>query len=793
MINKLEKSSFIILLVTIILAPLVFIPSKYVPLDMVKTIVITIGVLVSSILYFFSILKNRELLIPKHSVFVLACCTIISLIISTLLSSNILKSFFGQGFEIATTSFVLVSFLSTLLVIYLTYKDRNRITYIYKTIFISFSILVIFHITRLLGMTDFVLFDFLQTTTSTILGKWNDIAILSGIVFILHYLSLKFVITKPITKYFSILVMVISGLFIFIVNSSIIWSVMLLVFVSMWIYEYYISHVNFGSKEIKVIIKNIPIITSILIISVSIMLWKGGDLAMKTTQKLNIQSSELLLPWQLTLDVVSNTVKESPLFGAGPNRFGAQYLKYKPLMVNQTPFWNTEFNSGFSLVSTYAVNQGVVGLVLWILLLALYAYTGFNSLKKIEDDIAKFFVTSTFFTSFFLWIISLVYVPSHTIVFLTFIFTGLFISSLIQNGQSSLVKIGDNKNIISKFIPLIIIVILAICILWLAVYIKKTLALTYFQSGISSLNIPNGVELDKAEKAFKKALSIDKIDNYYQALSEVNILRITTLAQEIQSESQKTGKVPNQDSVKVLGGLVDEATQYTKNAINIDPTNYYNYLAQARIYSVALTLQVPGAYDATKTAYMNAIKYNPYDPSLYLSLARVEATQNKLAEAQKYIGNSLQLKQNYLDAIFLLSQIQISQNQIKDAIISVQVASQINPTNPLIFFQLGFLHYNDKNYQAAIDSLSTAIKLDKMYANAQYFLGLSYARLNKIQDAIIQFEALTITNPDNQEVRQILSNLRNGKLPFSDVKPPIDSKPEKRGSLPIKEKIKPRS
>ena len=52
------------------------------------------------------------------------------------------------------------------------------------------------------------------------------------------------------------------------------------------------------------------------------------------------------------------------------------------------------------------------------------------------------------------------------------------------------------------------------------------------------------------------------------------------------------------------------------------------------------------------------------------------------------------------------------------------------------------------------------------YANAQYYLGLSFARLSRWQEAQVQFEALRVTNPDNAEVKQILEALREEKTPF---------------------------
>ena len=134
-----------------------------------------------------------------------------------------------------------------------------------------------------------------------------------------------------------------------------------------------------------------------------------------------------------------------------------------------------------------------------------------------------------------------------------------------------------------------------------------------------------------------------------------------------------------------------------------------------------------------------------------------------------------------------MSQIQASKGNLPDAIVAARVATELDPTNPLLLFQLGFLYYTDKQYGLAADGLEKALKLQGDYANAQYFLGLAYAYQNRRGDAIDQFEKLKVSNPDNQEVALILSNIKAGRKPFANAEPPVTSTPEKRSSLPLKE------
>ncbi|MEK7464003.1 MAG: tetratricopeptide repeat protein [Patescibacteria group bacterium] len=783
----LEKISFIVFLITIILAPLAFLPTSHALLDMSKTAVIVFGVLTSGILYFISAFKQKNLSIPKHPLVFVAGGIIASIIISTLLSTNISKSFFGQGFELGTGSLFLVLFLASLLTVYLTHKEKDRVLYIYGGIIVSFIILALFHAVRFLVGPEVLTFGLFQSTMSSLIGRWDDLALLAGIVGIVSYIGLQFITLNKFLKFLLIALLVVSGIFLFIVNSSVIWIAVALVAAGMVYYQYSLAPAHENGEKAG-IIKRLPVLSLIILIIALACAWKGDTLARPVIEALKLEPSEVALPWQLTLDVASDTLKESPLFGAGPNRFASQYLKFKPAGINADNLWSVEFSNGSGVIMSSLATQGIVGFLLWCIFIIMLAFAGFSGLRKTNDNFSRFFVGSTFFTSIFLWIACFVSVPSHSIMLLTFVMTGLFISSLVAEGQVQLVGTGSSESSrFKKIIQIIIAAALVVCVVWAFAYLKKMVAIGYFQSGISALNLPQNQGIETAEKNFGKAISWDENDIYYQALSEVDILKITALSQQLQLQAQQGAKTPDSALIAQIGKLVEEAVGYTRSATAFDPTNYYNYVAEARISEVALSLKIENAYENTKTAYLNALKHNPYNPALYLNLARIEASQNKFAEAQQFVGAALQLKQNYIEAIFLLSQIQVSQGQIKEAITSVQVASQINPTNPLVFFQLGLLYYNDKAYQEAVNAFSKATELNNQYANAQYFLGLSYARLGKTADAISQFEILAQTNPDSEEVSLILSNLKAGKSPFADAQPPTDSKPEKRSSLPVKE------
>lgn len=770
--SKLEKYSFWVLIATIFVGILSFVPSNYIPFELTKTVVFVAGISISSILYILSSIKNKTgSYFKKNALFYSAWLIVLSLVLSSIFSDGFSKSFFGQGFEISTGGFLLLMFIALALVARLVANKDSRVFNVYTTIFSAFAVLAIIHIIRFIGGPNSLTLGYLHQAFSTFVGKWHDLGVLSAVVASLLFFVIKFLNTGTKVKWVSWVSFVVALIFFLVSGTTNLWIAFLIMVLGVLIYEY-----AMGLRAQKSLKSRFSLFTVVVLLIAIACVWKGDVISAPLISAFKVDNTEIVLPWQYTLDIDAQTIKESPIFGAGPNRFQTQFIKYKPLDINLTPFWNTEFPSGFSTLSTFVANQGILGAVSWLLFLIFFIHAGLVALKSNRDGFPKFALLSSFFVSSFLWLVNILYTPSHVIIFLTFVFTGLFISLAIEpRGNMADAQSSKLPSVVFYFVGLVIIV------LGIVFYAKKTIAVAYFQSGIKEYNTTSSFE--KAQTKFKKALVWDNADIYYQALSEMDNIEISSRLNKLSAAG-----TPDQKAIQDIGALIDEAIGYSKKAISLDPKNYYNYFSQARIAEVAASLKVPNSYEMAREAYTNAVKYNPYGPGLYLLMARLDYSQNKLDLAELDVRKALILKSNYTDAIFLLSQIQIANGQLKEAIESTKAAVTTDPKNPLLYFGLGLLYYNDKNYADAITALEKAVSLNDQYANARYFLGLSYVRVNRINDAITQFENIQKTNPDNAEVQLILTNLKAGKSPFSDVKPPLDNKPEKRATLPVVEK-----
>ncbi len=781
--SNLDKLPFRIFLGTIILAPLVFWPSVSISQDFVKTFVIFFGTIVSTILLMLVLRKKQNISLPPKKIAIVGGLLVISLIISTLVGKNIDKSFFGQGFEISTTNFILTVFLGAFISYLFVVNRIQRAALVYIGIIGSFLGVVAFQIIRLVPVSNGTsILSLIKSNMLIVSGGWNSLGSFSLLVVLISIIALLTLnLSKKAKNIYKILTFagLVSAL---IVGNMYSWIAMAIM-IAFLAYQSFNGHLLSSSSENKSFRKKVSLALIVLSVVCVGFAWKGGAVFNKYIAMANPGYVEIAFPWKYTSQIMSDTLKDKPLFGLGPNHFGRAYLDYKPLELNLTQVWNAEFTTGFSVISTYFVTQGLVGGILWLSLIIVFTLFVLQVFRNLPSDSNhKFIVTASFSGALFMWVMMLLSTPSHSLVFYTFVLSGIALGSAVSCGilKSTKIDLNSNKKFIFSVFKKLPLLLIIICLVWGVFYVRQSIAIGYFASGFKSLTIKN--DPDAAARAFNLAAKIDHSDMFWRAEVEALISKITQVVQ-----SPIDGKQKPEDKALLITGMVNDTLVVARKAIAYDPNNYYNYISEGRIFEIATKLNMNGAVDAAIESYKNAIKSNPHSPALYLILSRFQASVNKLDDALQTAGAAIKEKQDYLEAIYLISQIQAAKGNMSDAITAAKVATQIDPNNPLLWFQLGVLNYNTKQYSDAVESFNKAITLVPEYSNAQYFLGLSYAYQGKTSMAIEMFKKLTVSNPDNQEVKIILKNLQSGQSPFTNTNSSTLVAPEKRSSLPIKE------
>jgi len=488
-------------------------------------------------------------------------------------------------------------------------------------------------------------------------------------------------------------------------------------------------------------------------------------------------------------------------------------MRYKDASINNTPFWNTQFNQGFSPVTTFAATMGIVGVLAFVLFLAGLVLVALRSL------LARHRSDTGFMISLFLGLVSMVviaalYPANLAFVLLLFFFAGLLMTGLSMPTAQTETEEKNKSwlwNISERWFEFQQPWAVFTSSLGVVLFLSLSIAMVYYEvtriqsvfAQVSGLTAAGKGDVDGAISAFERALGYeDKNIRLYQTLVQLRTEKIRGL---IAAASQ--GKNVQDDFRKMLQIAVENNSQ---PALALSPEDPALWQAQGALYELIIPY-VPGADRLAFASYQKEIAFDPFNPAGRINLARagllaadsaqlainqapqgddhdklVQTRSQTLNEVEKILQEAVGLKPDLATTHFLLAQTALRQGNIQKAIQSTENAKLAAPLDIGIAFQLGLLYYQNDNLDLSRGEFERAISMNSQYSNARYFLGLIYSRTNNIDAAIAQFEEIAKYNPDNQEVKKILDNLHAGKPALDSIAPPA-TPPEQRSQPPVVE------
>jgi tetratricopeptide (TPR) repeat protein len=256
---------------------------------------------------------------------------------------------------------------------------------------------------------------------------------------------------------------------------------------------------------------------------------------------------------------------------------------------------------------------------------------------------------------------------------------------------------------------------------------------------------------DQAETLLARAVALSPFDGFYRTQVEYAIARERALLSSTElSEEEIRTKYLEKAQYAVDAGLA---------AVKANPNNYQNYVSLGRAYELAVPFDKTAGYDNAKKSYQEAIRLYPNNPYLYVMLARLEASAGTKEGVRVHLGEALSKKQNFADALYLMSQLEVSEERLEEALAYAVEAVKAAPNDPNVYIQAGLLFYAKKDYQNAVAALDRALALEPANANTAYFLALSLRDGGQVDIAKQIGEELLKRNPGNADLETFLASL----------------------------------
>jgi len=759
-----------ILAVFAFLVPIFALPNVATSLDASKAWLLLGTVFVGGLLTIIYLLMRGELTLPKTLTLYALAAVVLSTLLSTLLSPQKIVSLMGTGSQIGTLSSIFLFAILSLLGVQ-AFRDRAPIFRFILALFAGFTVLSIFHILRLFAGADLFSFGVFESPVFSLVGKWNDFAVFSGLILILsivaeHYFK-KNVLVLWASRGFALL----SIIFLTMIDFWVLWIV-----IAVFAAIFTLNSIRTATTSPEGMTKKTFSFSNVSYVAVIVLVigacmgflfrFPMGDstLSQRIVTLLSPQPyAEIVLPPSLSLTIATETWKEgarSALLGVGANRFSNAYFMHKPDGINNTPLWDSSFESGFSHITTFFTTTGVFGLISWLFLLVAVILSAYRLLRSNTEGVKAYLGQSIALGSLYLFAVMSIYLPNFGVVALTFLFLGALMSFRISEDNASAFQIvlPVAKGWGIAMVPLLVLVGISLSV-WNFDITRALRSEAVYQNARFLANQGNTKD---AATEVSRAEELGPRDAQYRLITDLHLLELQRVLAEAPSS-------PEALQAKVLE-LAQNASAASQKAVEFDGTNYLNYVSKASVGDLFATLNIDRVRTAqiARDAYIDATRFNPFSPRLEFAIGRAELLLENRQGALLHLNKARDLRPAYPEAIAALAELNRQDGNLDKAIEIATAGLQSDPSNFIISFQLGFLYYTNQDYDKAIAALENALSINPYYADAKYFLAVSYARRGNKEAALKQFEDIRALNPDNTEIVRVIKNLTEGRDPLAD-------------------------
>lgn len=453
----------------------------------------------------------------------------------------------------------------------------------------------------------------------------------------------------------------------------------------------------------------------------------------------SIATGEAVRPnFSSSMTVAKRVIVNNGVFGIGPGDYTRAWQLYRPQAVISSPYFGYDFSQGYSTVTTLFSTIGIVGMIAFLLLTlsALYStFISYRQAREKEDHMIIGFLTITLlYFSVVSWVLPL----SYAMLVVWMVVAGLGLA------KAKLTEFHPSKRAALVMFPAAILLFVNAFIT-----VEKTRALVTFGKAQNLLNTTGPT--DQVGALITQAAALYPYDAFYRAQVEFIIAQERTLISTPVTDQEATKNEYLQKSQKA----VDAGLQ----AVKTNPNNYQNYVSLGRAYELAIPFDKDKGFDLAKKSYEEAIKLYPDNPYLYITVARLEASAGTKEGVRTQLTEALKKKQNFADALYLMSQLEASDSKIDEALAYAVEAVKNAPNDPLTYIQAGLLYYGKKDYPNSVTMLNTALQKDPNNANVAYFLALALRDGGRPDIAKTIGDELLRRNPGNADLEAFLKSL----------------------------------
>ncbi len=476
--------------------------------------------------------------------------------------------------------------------------------------------------------------------------------------------------------------------------------------------------------------------------------------------------------WRIAIQ----NAKSNPLLGTGPDTFNYGFSKFKPEGFNDSNFWAFRFDRATSELAQLLSTTGFIGLTAYLATLITGLYLCWRSLrdKQAEDWYLKAAIVTTFVI---LLLAQVFYFLNTVLAVMTWLVFGL-LAVVSSSGERKLSLTDSPRTSLSFSFGLAVVVLLAVAV-WLGMGRFWLADVAYAKAQRQQLTIEG---LRQAETHLLNAINLNPWrDTYRVTLAQVYLGMANYEANQPVSENQEERDL----QVLRLQTYIASSIAAARSATELASQSVANWEVLGSIYR-GTVLFARDAEPWVISSFQKAVELDPTNPALLTELGKAylisasrltqQANQStpeqksrleleaseQLSRALEQFSRAIALKPDYSPAHFQEVLALELQGKFSEAIDKLERLRASIPQDLDVLFELGSLAYNTGDYNKAEEAFITITRLVPNHSNAHFGLGLVYQQRGEKEKALAELEKVLELNPDNEQIKQLMENIRSG-------------------------------
>ena len=761
-ISKFNAISFTILMILCALLPVFFLPVSWGGAAAVKGVLLYGAVFVAFSFWILAQFVGGSLQVPKSRIFVWMAAWLVLALVSALLSANSSVSLWGRGFVIDSFATTLVLVLFTFLVATFA-REQKRLVTLFLATFVGSAVTVLLQVILYVSQKIPFVAKYLGHVANqgTLVGSWVDFAYFTTFTFVLALLFYEVLLPKGFFKKLSLGALILSTIVLVFLNFKAAWIIAIVSSLLVFVYKSSVERSAakfFGDRdglpaqaegEVPEQNTTFPVLSFVALLVGLFFFLSSNSLGAGIARSVGVTFGDIRPSFGATVQVMGGALRHDPIFGAGAGRFGEVWNLYRPLSINQTQFWNTNFDSGYSLFTSLVTTGGslvgiaLLGIIVFSLILGfrLFSY-------QFPDRFSRFIAVTALIM--FIAFAGLVFFSSPGIILVVFglFYLGILLGVWTLVGKIPLVQLNYLRDPRTSFFAILVLVLATMGGFTAAYFAGNRFASIVFYNKAVTATTPEAVE-----RNLNRALSLSQNDIYWRTRAALYARQFSTTA-----NTQSPDK-------NVLQNSFSLAEQSARAAVSWDNTSANNWLTLSQMYQLISGGDIEDAYNAAKSAAEEAQKRSPLNPSLVLNQAQVATTKKNAEAALAFIARALELKPDYLDAFILKGQVRAGAGESRAVIGELTNYTKVAVYDPQGYFLLGQAYAGQKEYSNALEVFIRARGLAPNDPNTYLAVIDTLTSMGQKSQALAALDEFAKVFPNVTGVDQKRAQIQSAALP----------------------------